>query len=385
MDKKRLDNIIKYVNKSFSDDYNSSDQFKNYKKLFKYLVDSGEVIDTFDAEYLLKNSKKLNKMVECISILDINLFSEDESIISLLSIYNNKLIENDDESFDEKSLYAYEYGNHDLDLTRLYLEEIKHKTLTPEEEIELFKRKEAGDPNATEELIKHNLRLVVSIAKYYANFSVPLMDLIQEGSLGLMTAIEKYDYRKGYKLSTYATWWIRQSITRALADKGRTIRIPVHYYEMLIKLRKATNRFETEFGRKPTTEDLSNMTGIPEMKIEESYLYNPDIVSLDTPINSADLDDDTVLGDFITDPSVGRDLGLADIINEDFMSTLESLNLDERELDVIKRRFGFYGKMQTLEEIGRDYGLTRERIRQIENRSLKKLRRNKKIKAYNKY
>ena len=385
MDKKRLDNIIKYVNKSFSDDYNSSDQFKNYKKLFKYLVDSGEVIDTFDAEYLLKNSKKLNKMVECISILDINLFSEDESIISLLSIYNNKLIENDDESFDEKSLYANEYGNHDLDLTRLYLEEIKHKTLTPEEEIELFKRKEAGDPNATEELIKHNLRLVVSIAKYYANFSVPLMDLIQEGSLGLMTAIEKYDYRKGYKLSTYATWWIRQSITRALADKGRTIRIPVHYYEMLIKLRKATNRFETEFGRKPTTEDLSNMTGIPEMKIEESYLYNPDIVSLDTPINSADLDDDTVLGDFITDPSVGRDLGLADIINEDFMSTLESLNLDERELDVIKRRFGFYGKMQTLEEIGRDYGLTRERIRQIENRSLKKLRRNKKIKAYNKY
>ena len=385
MDKKRLDNIIKYVNKSFSDDYNSSDQFKNYKKLFKYLVDNGEVIDTFDAEYLLKNSKKITKMVECISILDINLFSEDESIISLLSIYNNKLIENDDESFDEKSLYANEYGNHDLDLTRLYLEEIKHKTLTPEEEIELFKRKEAGDPNATEELIKHNLRLVVSIAKYYANFSVPLMDLIQEGSLGLMTAIEKYDYRKGYKLSTYATWWIRQSITRALADKGRTIRIPVHYYEMLIKLRKATNRFETEFGRKPTTEDLSNMTGIPEMKIEESYLYNPDIISLDTPINSADLDDDTVLGDFITDPSVGRDLGLADIINEDFMSTLESLNLDERELDVIKRRCGFYGKMQTLEEIGRDYGLTRERIRQIENRSLKKLRRNKKIKAYNKY
>ena len=385
MDKKRLDDIIKYVNKSFSDDYNSSDQFKNYKKLFKYLVDNGEVIDTFDAEYLLKNSKKITKMVECISILDINLFSEDESIISLLSIYNNKLIENDDESFDENSLYANEYGNHDLDLTRLYLEEIKHKTLTPEEETELFKRKEAGDPNATEELIKHNLRLVVSIAKYYANFSVPLMDLIQEGNLGLMTAIEKYDYRKGYKLSTYATWWIRQSITRALADKGRTIRIPVHYYEMLIKLKKATNRFETEFGKKPTTEDLSNMTGIPEMKIEESYLYNPDIVSLDTPINSADLDDDTVLGDFITDPSVGRDLGLADIINEDFMSTLESLNLDERELDVIKRRFGFYGKMQTLEEIGRDYGLTRERIRQIENRSLKKLRRNKKIKAYNKY
>ena len=384
MDKKRLDDIIKYVNKSFSDDYNSSDQFKNYKKLFKYLVSNGETIDTFDAEYLLKNSKKLNKMVECISILDINLFSEDESVISLLSIYNNKLNEINDESFDEKGLYANEYGNHDLDLTRLYLEEIKHKTLTPEEEIELFKRKEAGDPNATEELIKHNLRLVVSIAKYYANFSVPLMDLIQEGSLGLMTAIEKYDYRKGYKLSTYATWWIRQSITRALADKGRTIRIPVHYYEMLIKLKKATNRFETEFGRKPTTEDLSNMTGIPEMKIEESYLYNPDIVSLDTPINSADLDDDTVLGDFITDPSVGRDLGLADIINEDFMSTLESLNLDERELDVIKRRFGFYGKMQTLEEIGRDYGLTRERIRQIENRSLKKLRRSKKIKAYNK-
>ena len=209
-------------------------------------------------------------MVECISILDINLFSEDESVISLLSIYNNKLNENNDESFDENSLYANEYGNHDLDLTRLYLEEIKHKTLTPEEEIELFKRKEAGDPNATEELIKHNLRLVVSIAKYYANFSVPLMDLIQEGNLGLMTAIEKYDYRKGYKLSTYATWWIRQSITRALADKGRTIRIPVHYYEMLIKLKKATNRFETEFGRKPTTEDLSNMTGIPEMKIEES-------------------------------------------------------------------------------------------------------------------
>ncbi len=385
MDKKKLDNIIKFANKSFSDDYNSSTQFKNYKKLFKYLVDSGEVIDTFDAEYLLKNSKKITKMVECISILDINLFSEDESIISLLSIYNNKLTENnDDEFFDEKSLYANEYGNHDLDLTRLYLEEIKHKTLTPEEEIELFKRKEAGDPNATEEIIKHNLKLVVSIAKYYANFSVPLMDLIQEGNLGLMTAIEKYDYRKGYKLSTYATWWIRQSITRALADKGRTIRIPVHYYEMLIKLRKATNQFETEFGRKPTTEDLSNMTGIPEMKIEESYLYNPDIVSLDTPINSADLDDDTVLGDFITDPSVGRDLGLVDIINEDFMSTLESLNLDERELDVIKRRFGFYGKMQTLEEIGRAYGLTRERIRQIENRSLKKLRRNKEIKAYNK-
>ena len=283
----------------------------------------------------------------------------------------------------DELIYAHEYRNHDLDLTRLYLNEIKSKILTPEEEYELAKRKDAGDQEAFQQLVNSNLRLVVSIAKMYVKPNMPLMDLVQEGNLGLMKAVEKFDYTKGYKLSTYATWWIRQSISRSLADKSRNIRIPVHFFEMVNKINKATKSYEVTYGDKPTVEELADITGIPDNKVYECLMYADDTISLEAPIKNNEMDEDSLLGDFISDPSSGRDLNINEIIGDEFFKDFEAIpNLSDREKEVIKRRFGFYDRTYTLEEIGKLYHLTRERVRQIEDKAIRKLRKSPTIKQY---
>ncbi len=271
------------------------------------------------------------------------------------------------------------------DAVRLYLREIgKIPLLTPEEEVELAKRvRENNDQSAREKLINANLRLVVSIAKKYIGRGLSFLDLIQEGNLGLMRAVEKFDYRKGYKFSTYATWWIRQAITRAIADQARTIRIPVHMIETINKLVKHSRQLLQELGREPTIEEIAERMGVPPDKIEEIIRTAQEPISLETPVGE---EEDSRLGDLIEDTSTvaPADTASQHLLSEDIQEILEGLSPREREIIVL--RFGLGGERpHTLEEVGKMFNVTRERIRQIEAKALRKLRhpsRAKKLKEY---
>ena len=283
----------------------------------------------------------------------------------------------------------------DLDLTipegiaiddpvRMYLKEIgRVPLLTPEEEIELAKRKEEGDEEAKRKLAEANLRLVVSIAKRYVGRGMLFLDLIQEGNLGLLKAVEKFDYRKGYKFSTYATWWIRQAITRAIADQARTIRIPVHMVETINKLIRVSRNLLQELGREPTPEEIAKEMGISEDKVREIMKIAQEPVSLETPIGE---EEDSHLGDFVEDPDAKAPVEEASytLLREQLDEVLKTLT--EREQKVLRLRFGLDdGRARTLEEVGQIFGVTRERIRQIEAKALRKLRhpsRSKKLKDF---
>lgn len=260
------------------------------------------------------------------------------------------------------------------DSVRVYLKEIaKTPLLTQEEEMKISKRIEKGDESAKEELARANLRLVVSVAKrYVAGSGMPLLDLIQEGNIGLLKAIDRFDYRKGYKFSTYAIWWIRQAITRAIADQSKTIRIPVHLQETINRIRKESRRILAEKGREATAEELSELLKIDKEKIEEILKNYGDTVSLETPVGD---EDDSSLGDFIADENGTDQYKIAEYesLQREVQAVLSDLS--EREENIIKLRFGFIdGRVWTLSEVGNVYNLTRERIRQIEVRALKKLR-----------
>lgn len=270
------------------------------------------------------------------------------------------------------------------DPVRMYLKEIGKVTLlTAEEEVEIAKRMEAGDPEAKKQLAEANLRLVVSIAKRYVGRGVLFLDLIQEGNLGLIKAVEKFDYQKGYKFSTYATWWIRQAITRAIADQARTIRIPVHMVETINKLIRVSRQLLQEYGREPRPEEIAREMGITEEKVREIQKIAQDPVSLETPIGE---EEDSHLGDFIPDDDAPApaDAAAFMLLKEQLMDVLDTLT--PREKKVLLLRFGLEdGRARTLEEVGREFNVTRERIRQIEAKALRKLRhpsRSKKLKDF---
>ena len=383
--------INEFISQNFTDGP-TVEQLKNFKKLIEFLNNKKYVLDFKTTQELLNKNKKLNKLASILNELiekgDVDLVNN-ENVSILVSAYylmNNK--ENTEKEEKSNDFDYTDYDVNDIDDVRLYLREIAtSKLLTADEELELGKKISMGDEKAKKKLIESNLRLVVSIAKKYNGNagSLTILDLIQEGNIGLMKAVEKYDYSLGYRFSTYATWWIRQGIIRAIADQSRTIRIPSHLYEQIKKMSAVISRYITNNGEEPSDQMLADMFDVSVETIRERKMIMQDTLSLSQPIRTNDTEESEELGNFIKDPDINDDDFTDNVYYKDFLAAVfERSTLTEREKEVIKYRYGIgtNGKRYTLEEIGKIFGITRERIRQIEGKALIKLKVNKEIRSY---
>ena len=395
--KKKKGSKSKADSKKDSEDSASDEEFQakfderlkellDYAKKKKNILDEGEV--TLYMADLNLDEEQFDRVTDFL----------EQNNVDIFPISEGDDIEPDDDALlaseeDDKMDLDMDVDNIDIsipegvnieDPVRMYLKEIgKVPLLSAEEEIDLARRMEKGDEAAKKRLAEANLRLVVSIAKRYVGRGLLFLDLIQEGNLGLIKAVEKFDYRKGYKFSTYATWWIRQAITRAIADQARTIRIPVHMVETINKLIRVSRQLLQELGREPSPEEIAEVLKMPEDRVREILKISQEPVSLETPIGE---EEDSHLGDFIQDDNVPvpADAAAATLLREQLDEVLSTLT--EREQKVLRLRFGLDdGRQRTLEEVGREFNVTRERIRQIEAKALRKLRhpsRSRKLRDY---
>ena len=404
MNNKNLEMINKFINENFED--SEFKAFNNLEKLISFILDSKiifneekETYDIIDIEMLIRNNDLFKKMISTVCIPEnidklksmnvyfVNLMIKAYKYHCLNSKETAETEEEYEEEYENLNNFDFYASSEEMDAIALFIKSIPSKLLSKEEVIKLYHEIENGNKAAFDELVTHNLRLVISVAKQYNNRGVDFLDLIQSGTEGLIRAVEKFDYKLGWKFSTYARWWIRQAITRSIANESRNVRIPVHISEHFYKIKKYSNEFFELYNRYPNTEEISKALNLSESRVEECIILMNVSVSLNqTVVGKGDEADETELQEFIADETASAERQQQLLFEQDFNYVLNNeTNLTKRELEVIKFRFGYYGKKYTLEEVGENYGVTRERIRQIESKALRKLKKNKKIQQFRQF